>query len=160
MAAFGRTNVRQETLREPEGLEVRASVVFPDDPVRRVVVLWSDERRFRRPARIDLAGSGWTGPRELRIGVPIETVEKANGKPFVLYGFEWDYGGSIASWDGGTLGKLPGGCTFYPIFETSDTVSEDALTAVASDRQFPSDSPAMRAVMPRIRSMSLRYSQP
>ncbi len=159
VAAFGRANVRQGTVREPEGREVRASIVSPDDPVKRIVVLWSDEKRLRRPARIDLEGSGWTGAQGLRIGSPIEAVEKANGRPFSLYGFEWDYGGRIDSWNGGALGSLPGGCTFSPIFETDDKAPAEAIDAVAGDSQFSSDSNAMRAARPRIRSLALAYSQ-
>ncbi len=159
MTAFGRANVIQETVHEPEGLEVRASIVFPKDPVRRLVVLWSDEKALRRPARIDLLGSGWSGPKGLRIGHPIEAVEKANGKPFVLYGFQWDYGGTVDSWNGGALGSLPGGCSFYPILEGDPEASEAAQMQVANDRKYVSNSPLMKAANPRIRSLHLRYPQ-
>lgn len=159
VAAFGRANVIRKTVHEPEGLEVRASIVFPKNPAQRLVVLWSDEKALRRPARIDLEGSGWSGPEGLRIGSPIEAVEKANGRPFVLYGFEWDYGGRIESWKGGALGSLLGGCTFAPIFETDESATTEALDAVSGDTQFASDSSAMRAAKPRIRSLHLTYPQ-
>ncbi|WP_114948722.1 hypothetical protein [Microvirga calopogonii] len=159
VASFGRENVIRTTVREPEGLAVRASIVFPKDPVRRLVVLWSDEKTLRRPVRIRLEGSGWSGPEGLRIGSPIEAVEKANGKPFTLYGFEWDYGGSIENWNGGALGTLPGGCTFSPVFETDDEAPSEALDAVSGDSRFASDTPAMRAAKPRIGSLALGYSQ-
>jgi hypothetical protein len=157
MAAFGRANVRQETVYEPEGLEVRASIVFPNDPVKRAVVLWSDEKALRRPVRIYLRGSGWSGPRGVKTGSPIEAVEKANGKPFTLYGFEWDYGGTIDRWNGGALGNLPGGCAFSPVFETDDKAPDDVLNAVSGDSRFSSDSKIMRAARPRIRSLALAY---
>jgi hypothetical protein len=157
VAAFGRANVSREPIREPEGLEVRASVVFPKDPVRRLVVLWSDEKALRRTGRIHQMGSGWSGPEGLRVGSPIEAVEKANGKPFVLYGFEWDYGGSIESWKGGALGDLPGGCIFSPIFQTDNTAPDEALSVVAGDSEFASDSSAMRAAKPKVRSLHLSY---
>jgi len=157
VAGFGRKNVRQETVYEPEGVEVRASIVYPDDPSRRLVVLWADEKGLRRPARIDLEGSSWSGPRGLTVGTPIEIVETMNGKPFVLYGFEWDYGGRIDTWNGGALGNLPGGCVFTPVFETDRKAPTEALDAVAGDSQFASDSKAMKAARPRIRSLSLAY---
>ncbi len=159
ITAFGRGNVSQRTVYEPEGLEIRASIVFPDDPIRRLIVLWSDQESLRRPARIILLGSAWSGPGGLKIGTPIETVEKVNGRPFVLYGFEWDYGGTIGSWNSGTLGNLPGGCTFSPIFETDDKAPAEAIDVVAGDSQFASDSKAMRAAKPRIRSLELGYRQ-
>ncbi|MBS0386181.1 MAG: hypothetical protein JSS00_12620, partial [Proteobacteria bacterium] len=30
-------------------------------------------------------------------------VERANGGAFVLYGFEWDYGGTVTDWRGGAF---------------------------------------------------------
>jgi hypothetical protein len=159
VAAFGQSNVKLGTVREAEGVRARASIVFPKDPARRLEVVWFDEKSLRHPRRIDLAGSGWSGPGGLRIGASLEAVETANGKPFILYGFEWDYGGTVESWNGGMLGKLPGGCSFYPIFEPDDAASAEALTAVASDNQFTSDWFEMKAAKPRIRSLHLSYPE-
>ena len=158
VAAFGRakmSSARRSMNRK--ALEVRASIVFPKDPVRRVVVLWFDEKNLRRPARIDLVGSSWSGPKGLLIGSSIAAVEQANGKPFTLYGFDWDYGGSTESWNGGALANLPGGCAFAPIFEPDYTTSDEIQNAVSGDTQFASDSQAMRAAKVRIRSLHLRY---
>ncbi|MEE1611341.1 hypothetical protein [Microvirga sp. CF3016] len=83
---------------------------------------------------VDLQGSGWSGPEGLRVGSPFKAVETVNGKPFILYGFEWDYGGTIESWNGGALGNLPGGCRFDPIFESDAGVSAAAQMRVANDR--------------------------
>ena len=157
VAAFGHANVIRKTIHDPEGAEVRASIVFPKDSVRRVVVLWFDEKNLRRPARIDLVGSSWSGPKGLLIGSSIAAVERANGKPFTLYGFDWDYGGSTESWNGGALGNLPGGCAFAPIFEPDYTTSDEIQNAVSGDTPFASDSQAMRAAKVRIRSLHLRY---
>jgi hypothetical protein len=157
VASFGRENVIQKTVYEPEGLEVRASIVFPRDSVRRLVVLWSDEKALRHPARIDLEGSGWSGPEGLRIGSSIEAVEAVNGRPFVLYGFQWDYGGRIATWNGGRLEHLPGGCRFYPVLNSDADASESAQMQVADDRKYASNSPLMRAAKPTIIGLHLRY---
>ena len=159
VAAFGQANVIRKTVYEPEGLEVKASVVFPKDPARRLLVLWYDEKTLKRPARIVLEGSSWSGPQGLKIGSSIEAVETINGKAFALYGFDWDYGGSLAGWNGGALGNLPGGCSFSPIFESDDKAPPKALDAVVGDSTFASDSKAMRAARPRIRSLHLRYPQ-
>jgi hypothetical protein len=159
VAAFGAKNVIRKTVYEPEGLEVRASIVFPKDPVRRFVVLWFDEKNLRRPARIDLVGSSWSGPKGLLIGSSIAAVEQANGKPFTLYGFDWDYGGSTESWNGGALGNLPGDCAFAPIFEPDYTTSDEIQNAVSGDTQFASDSQAMRAAKVRIKDLALSYAR-
>jgi len=157
VAAFGRGNVVRKAIHDPEGVEVKASIVFPKDPARRLLVLWHDEKALKRPARVVLEGSSWSGPQGLKMGSPIEAVQRINGKPFTLYGFDWDYGGSTESWNGGALGNLPGGCIFSPIFEPDDTTSDEIQNAVSGDTQFASDSQAMRAAKGRIRSLHLRY---
>lgn len=159
VAAFGPANVMRETVYGPEGMEFRGTVVFARDPSRRLTVIWSDEKGRRRPAMVVTTGTGWTGPKSIRVGTPLAEVEKANGRPFVLYGFQWDYGGTVETWNGGALAALPGGCTFDPIFETDPKAPAAAVTSVASDSQFTSNSPVMRAAMPRIRSIALKYPQ-
>ncbi|GAB3898789.1 hypothetical protein [Spirosoma agri] len=32
-------------------------------------------------------------------------MEKRNGKPFRLWGFEWDYGGLVSNWQAGKLAQ-------------------------------------------------------
>ena len=59
--------------------------------------------------------------RGYSFGDGIEAVEKANGGPFAVSGFEWDYGGFVTDWKGGKL-KEAGGCA---------TTVRFALTQVA-----------------------------
>jgi hypothetical protein len=48
----------------------------------------------------------------ISIGSSVADVQKANGNPFLVSGFEWDYGGFVTNWKGGMLGSpLQGGCT-------------------------------------------------
>ena len=39
----------------------------------------------------------WIGPGGIGNGMKLTDVEKLNGKPFKLAGFDWDGGGSCAS---------------------------------------------------------------
>lgn len=157
IAAFGEANVAYEAIHGPERMEFKASVVYPKDPARRLVVSWWDVTARKRPARIMVEGSEWSGPHGLRIGTSLIKIEEMNGKPFSLYGFEWDYGGAIASWNGGRLNLLPGGCRLGIVFEADETVSEDVKDMVAGDTKFGSNSPVMRAAKPKVRSLSLGY---
>ncbi|MDB6079983.1 MAG: hypothetical protein JWO82_3730 [Akkermansiaceae bacterium] len=53
-----------------------------------------------------LAGADWKPPFDLRKDLSPEEVEKANGKPFRIYAFNWGMGGG-AELDGGKLsGKI------------------------------------------------------
>jgi hypothetical protein len=47
----------------------------------------------------------WHMPKPFALLMKLGELQKLNGRPFVFNGFDWDYGGVITSWDGGTLEK-------------------------------------------------------
>ncbi|HZH12573.1 MAG TPA: hypothetical protein VEZ24_19650 [Microvirga sp.] len=157
--AFGAKNVIRKTIHGPEGMTFKASVVFDKDPVRTLVVIWSDEKAARRPDRIHFSGSAWSVGDNLHVGASLADVEAANAQPFTLYGFEWDFGGMVASWKGGALERLPGGCAAVAHFEADESSGEEALTKVAGDQEFSSRDAAMRAARPKLVQLGVRYSR-
>src|SRR5437016_7971645 len=86
--AFGAPNVAFMEVDGAEGEKMMASVVFPNDPKRRLEITWKDEAERRSPGMV-LAGEGsaWTAGNGLRIGTSLAEVETANGNPFKLSGF-------------------------------------------------------------------------
>jgi hypothetical protein len=46
--AFG-SNVVDRVLGGPEGTKLRGSVLYPNDPKRRLEVIWNDEKARRKP---------------------------------------------------------------------------------------------------------------
>ena len=97
VAAFGAKNVAFKEVDAAEGSKGRATVLFDDDPTKRIVVFWHDEKRTR-PSMIKVsAPSLWVGPGGIGNGMKLTDVEKLNGKPFKLAGFDWDGGGLCAS---------------------------------------------------------------
>jgi hypothetical protein len=114
-AVFGAKNVAFRQVDGAEGAKENATVLFDDDPTRRVVVFWHDERARARPRMISVgAPSLWTGPGGVGNGMKLTDVEKLNGKPFKLSGFGWDGGGFVRELDG----KLkPPACNLVIRFE-------------------------------------------
>src|SRR4029077_5934594 len=110
--AFGSKNVVDQEIDGVEGQKIKASVLYPDDPKARLEFVWSDEKARRRPTLIRATDqSAWATTHGIRIGTALAEVEERNGKPFKLSGFDWDYGGRVTDWQGGTLSKpQPGGC--------------------------------------------------
>lgn len=101
VAAFGARNVTFKAVDAPEGSREKATVLFDDDPTRRVVVFWHDETSRARPSMISVnAPSLWLGPGGVGNGMKLSDVEKLNGKPFKLAGFDWDGGGYVRELDG------------------------------------------------------------
>ena len=110
--AFGSKNVVDQEIDGVEGQKIKASVLYPDDPKARLEIVWSDEKARRRPTLIRATDqSAWATTNGIRIGTALAEIEQMNGKPFKLSGFDWDYGGRVTDWQGGTLSKpQPGGC--------------------------------------------------
>ncbi len=157
ITAYGAENVRDEPYPLGEGESEPGTVIFPDDPAKRVLILWSDLEKKTMPlaARIDGAGSQWKTAEGLTVGSTLKQVEELNGKPFLLYGFGWDYGGQLVDSNGGALKDLPhedpeggfrGGAlllNFQP-----DAGADDS--AVLGDGTFSSDHPVMQSVDPKV----------
>ena len=68
--------------------------------------------------------SDWSGPEGIQTGESLQVVETANGGPFELQGFGWDYGGYVTDWKGGKIASPVQSC--------------DPLMRFASDSADPS----------------------
>jgi hypothetical protein len=159
-AAFGAKNVVFTQVDGPGGTKLNASVVFPDDPKRRLEVLWHDEAARARPSAIVITGaSRWLAPRGLRLGMTMAEIEKRNGKPFRLAGFGGDYGGSVSDWDGGKLDQLDGGCRMGMRFVAAAKTAPEALGKVGGDQPFSSKDAEMRAVKPHVSEIIVGYGE-
>ena len=135
------------------------SVLFANDPKRRLEVTWRDATGRARPASITVEGSSTWAARGFRIGEPLAKVEKTNGKPFRLAGFEGEAGGAARDWQDGALDKLSGGCLLGMRFAPDPKAAADARSKVASAGELVSDSPEVRAVKPTIVELIVGYPE-
>jgi len=161
LAAFGAKNVVWREVDGAEGEKIGATVLFPDDPKRRIELIWADEEKraglsSARPGRDNRAAA----PNGVRPGMTVVEVETLNGRPFRLSGFGWDYGGAVTDWKGGALAKpAPGGCVVSVRFGLPEAA--DAVAArVAGDREFASNDAKIRAAKPFVESIALGWPQP
>jgi len=158
VAAFGRRNVRYQKVHGAEGEKLWASVLHPADAKARLEFIWDDAKRRRRPwMRIEDA-STWQSQNGIHVGMPLAEVERINGGPFTLAGFEWDYGGRVSDWRGGTLSRpLPGGCQIGVDFYPAQDAPTAALDNVSGDQDFASDNADMRATRPTVGVLVIYY---
>ena len=136
-----------------------ATVLFPNDPKRRLEVTWRDAAGRSRPASIVIEAPSTWAARGFRVGEPLAKVEKTNGKPFRLAGFEGEAGGAARDWQGGALDKLSGGCLLGMRFAADPKAPADARGKVAGSGEFVSDSPEVRAVKPTIVELIVGYPE-
>jgi hypothetical protein len=105
-----------------EGETVKGLVLFPKAMDRRIEVAFFDDTTKRASGltlRDTAKVSRWT-IAGVSIASSLADVQKANGKPFLVSGFEWDYGGFVIDWKGGTLGRpMVGGCNVIVRFGKS-----------------------------------------
>jgi hypothetical protein len=157
--AFGNNNVVYREIEGVQDKKTKASILYPADPKARLEFIWQNERARRRPGLIRAKDqSAWAAANGIRIGTALADVEKMNGKPFKLSGFDWDYGGQVTDWRGGALAKpQPGGCTLGIEFVHPEDAPEENLTKVSGDREILSDHADMRAVEPYVAVMTFSY---
>ncbi len=140
------------------GAKVQASIVFPNDPKRRLEVWWSNPAERSGTYLIDIKGkSTWTAPDGMRLGLNIAQLEKLNRKPFKLKGFDKSGIATISDWNGGELATLPGGCKSGVSLAADAKVPADAVAALSADKEYSSDDPAVRAVKPTISEILIGY---
>lgn len=141
-----------------EGESVPGSVVFPDDPRRRVEIAWRDTTRRRelKTVRVDGEASLWRLENRVGIGATLVELERMNGRPFRLAGFGWDHQGVVRSWNGGTL--EPTMKSVYLYFAPDPRqVNGPAYRRVMGDREFSSNDSDVRALEPRVARMVIAF---
>jgi hypothetical protein len=155
--AFDSKNLVYTEVDGPEGTKLNATVLFPNDPKRRLEVLWQNEAARADTSLIVVGGqSQWSGPKGLRIGMPIAALEKANGKPFSLSGLDQDSGGSVLDWKGGAMASLPGGCK-VGVRLTADPKAKDDARAAVAGKELTSNDAALKPARLMVSEIIIGY---
>jgi len=154
---FGTQNLTFTEVDGQQNSKIPASVLYPKDAKRHLEVLWSNETSRSGTRLIVINGqSTWTGPKGLRLGLPIAALEKLNGKPFQLAGFDQDNAGSVLDWQSGALEKVPGECKVGLRLAPDAKASDEARSAAAGATLMSNDA-AVRAVKPTVAEILIGY---
>jgi hypothetical protein len=155
---FGFGNVTTTDVKAPDGTKVAASVIFPDDPQRRLEVWWRDATSHSGTYLIDITGqSDWTAPDGLRLGLTLAEVEKLNQKSFKLTGFDKNGVATTSDWGGGELASLAGGCNAGLSLRADPKVSAKIIGALSPNKEYASSNPQMRAAKPTVSEILIGY---
>jgi hypothetical protein len=157
-AKYGANNVVSGELPGPEGTTYRGTTVFPENEKKTFTVTWWDEEKLENFGGVSVAQDS-TGPFGLKLGMSIKDVQKINGKPFELSGFDWDYGGA-PNFAGGKLEHLPGGCFVSMTFATTARADEKTYNKVAGEQTIRSDMPEAAKVKPVITDLGIGWPSP
>ena len=117
VAEFGDKNVAFKDVETPGNIMVKATVIFDNDPTKRAVFFWGDNKARSKLSSILIeAPSRWAGPGGLRNGLPLKELEKLNGGSFSMVAFGGVNGGNVSGLKGPFV-NIAGGCTLVPRFE-------------------------------------------
>jgi len=157
---FGASNITHEPFDVEPGVALPATVVFAADRERRAVVLWRDAEKRTSPESVVIRGERtvWKTDKGITLGTPLATLRRLNGKPLTLTGFGWDFAGTVIDSNGGTLVELGQdsqqgrvGRTLVVRLDPPPGLRDTpAYEQVLGEREFSSDSEAMRALNPRV----------
>ena len=160
---YGAANVRAGEVYVGEGFSEPGATVFPDSPLDRIEVVWSDGEKRAKPrfVRVKSTGSRWKTADLITIGSDLKSIERINERPFRLFGFGWDYSGSVSSWAGGRLEKGDSaGCRVRVALRPPGEGAWPAIwEQVVGDREFSSGHPAMQQLNPRVYQLVLGFSR-
>ncbi len=161
---FGAENVVKDDISLGEGEIVQGTILFAEDPERRLEVVWWDPEQMSDPQSVTFSGapSRWWVAPGLTTGVALDSVVAMNGGPFTLLGFEWDYSGTVVDWKGGRFDALDREETDFivrlsPSQEAEERVGRTKIESVLGDVDFSSDHPVMAELNPVVYSVSLSF---
>jgi len=157
-AAFQARNVGYAQVDASTGGKVWASVLYSKDPKQRLEVWWSQPAARSDTHLIVINGqSDWIAPRDLHLGLTLAELEKLNGKPFKLIGFDKDGVAAVTDWDGGALAAIGGGCKVGVSLRADPHTARATLAELPADRSFGSADAALRAAGPTVSEILLAY---
>src|SRR5262245_42118375 len=88
---YGEQNVRDGQIHVGEGEFEAGTIVFPEDPMKRIELLWSDSEGKRFPKSVHIGGvrnaafpnwSMWRTTFGISLGTTLSDLERINRRPF------------------------------------------------------------------------------
>ncbi|GLH75834.1 hypothetical protein SSBR45G_07420 [Bradyrhizobium sp. SSBR45G] len=141
-----------------EGETYKGLVLFPRAMDRRIEVGFVEDKTATVSGLTlrDTAKTSRWSVAGVTIGASLAAVQKANGKPFVVSGFGWDYGGFVTDFKNGALGRmLPGGCSLTVRFGRDGNVPK----ALSGDGvKVASDNASLLKFAPVVTEISVNFA--
>jgi hypothetical protein len=142
----------------PEGSKIKATILYPNEPKRRLEVIWNNDAARTDMSLIAINGqSQWVAPKGLKLGTPLAMLEKINGRPFKLSILGEDGSVSVTGWEGGALTSLPGGCKVGIRLTADSKAPPDARGALNGQKELLSNDANLRAVKPTVAEILIGY---
>lgn len=156
---YGAANLKDERICGPECMDsIDVTILYPGGE-NESRIYWEDSAYHRKISFIECITEKprWYTADSIRIGSGLKELLRINGKKISFFGFGWDYGGTISSYNGGALDNSRIG---YRL-DLGESYGYNDMTIVG-DVSIDSDMPAVQKAMDHIRvwRISLHFNKP
>ena len=158
MSFFGESNVGDALIPQGDGKTVRGTVIFSEDPERRLFIEWKYHNVS--PSAVIVEGKRWRTTKGFGVGSRLSEIVKANEGPISFAGFGWDYAGYIMSWRGGALEadhRLRDTISLFLAPEQPYLPSD--FEALQGDREFSSEQPESTKLNLHVKAMTILLNE-
>jgi len=154
---YGAANVVDQDADVGDGEIEPVTFLFPQDPERRIEILWKDPGRRADPREVGIRGkkSRWHGVHGVSLGTTLIQLQQINSRPFrlELLNDGTDMRNELISWHGGSLENEFQGEGRVILWLVGSSTKDTRQTG-PQDFAGESDEPAMRARDLHISEMS------
>lgn len=157
---YGAANVVDQDVDMGEGEMQSGTFLFPNDPERRIEILWKDPDTKTVPVYADILGkkSRWHTVHGITLGTSVPELERLNGRPFhfALTNDGTDMAEETISWQGGRIEKEFQG-NGRILLELQWSAARGHKAHGPADLGADSNNPAWRAQNPHISRISWMF---
>lgn len=155
----GADNIHTQTYQNfLEDIEETVSTVYGGSD-REFQVFWDEGRPIR--VHVNRNGTPYETPAGITIGSGLRGLIDTNEGDFTIFGFGWDYGGMLGSWNGGKLARDHAvGHFFQATFNPGDPpLDEAAYEKVLGDGLFSTRLEELRTLDPTVSEMIFYFPE-
>jgi hypothetical protein len=148
MKIYGAANIAKENIDFKERKNRPATIIFQNTP-NEIVVLWQDEQYLAIPDVVIIrrTGGSWSCGKNVKVGMTLAELVKANKKPILFTGFSGSKpAGIITDWGQGTLStslSAHKGIELQLNYPAEPTTIKEKLSKLSSNKAYSSSDAAI-----------------
>ena len=152
---YDKENIREYVIFSYEGIDIKGTEVIFDNTADNITIEWNDGNLTPKIIRIENLNSNWKTKEGVGIGSTIKEVEKANGKPFTIYGYEIDayLAGTVKNWNSGNLQGL------NLQFKITKEIPVEVYMKMMGDRGILSNNPLLEKAGLQVENITVEFNK-
>ena len=152
---YDKENIREYVIFSYEGIDIKGTEVIFDNTADNITIEWNDGNLTPKIIRIENLNSNWKTKEGVGIGSTIKEVEKANGKPFTIYGYEIDayLAGTVKNWNSGNLQGL------NLQFKITKEIPGEVYMKIMGDRGILSNNPLLEKAGLQVENITVGFNK-